>query len=143
MDCMDWEFNLTRLYVYVSDTYADTLWPYCQRFSNNDEPEFTDEEVIAIYLFGVTEGHFKIKKIYEHTKKYLSDCFPLSPSYTAYVPRLNRHDSLMPALVEQIVHDFGHLCGMAESARRLIDAMPVIMANVKERKLNNFPFCHC
>jgi len=85
MDCMDWEFNLTRLYVYVSDTYADTLWPYCQKFSNNDEPEFTDEEAVAIYLFGMTEGHFKIKKIYEHTKKYLSDCFPLLPSYTAYV----------------------------------------------------------
>ncbi len=131
MDCMDWEFNLTRLYVYVSDTYADTLWPYCQRFSNNDEPEFTDEEAVAIYLFGVTEGHFKIKKIYEHTKKYLSDCFPLLPSYTAYVQRLNRFDSLMPALVEKILHDFGHLCGMTESARRLIDAMPVIMANAK------------
>ena len=37
----------------------------------------------------------------------------------------------MPALVEQILINFGHLCGMAESARRLMDAMPVIMANGK------------
>ncbi|MDM8544814.1 hypothetical protein QUF90_27420 [Desulfococcaceae bacterium HSG9] len=67
----DWEFNLTRLYVYVSDTYSGTLRPYCQRFSNNAMPFFTDEEVITIYLFGVTEGCSQIKKIYEHAKKYL------------------------------------------------------------------------
>ncbi len=53
------------------------------------------------------------------------------PSYAAFVQRLNRFDSLMPALVEQILFDFGHLCGMTESASRLIDAMPVIMANAK------------
>ncbi|MDM8543597.1 hypothetical protein QUF90_21190 [Desulfococcaceae bacterium HSG9] len=67
----DWEFNLTRLYVYVSDTYSEALRPYCQRFSNNVLPLFTDEEVIAIYLFGVTEGCSQIKKIYGHAKKYL------------------------------------------------------------------------
>ncbi|MDM8544813.1 transposase [Desulfococcaceae bacterium HSG9] len=37
----------------------------------------------------------------------------------------------MPALVENIFLDFGHLCGVTESACRLIDAMPVIMANAK------------
>jgi len=73
---MDWEYNQTRLYVYVSDTYTDTLRPYCLRFSNNINPFFTDEEMITIYLFGVTEGHSQIKKIYGHAKKYLWKFFP-------------------------------------------------------------------
>jgi len=127
----DWEFNLTRLYVYVSDTYSDALWPYCQRFSNNTMPFFTDEEVIAIYLFGVPEGCFQVKKIYEHAKKYLCKFFPMPPSYTAFVQLLNRFDTLMPAFVEKILHNFNHLYGMTESVCRLIDAMPVIMTNAK------------
>jgi len=127
----DWEFNLTRVYVYVSDTYAETLWPYCQRFSNNSQLFFTDEEVIAIYLFGVTEGHFQVKKIYEHTKKYLWKFFPFLPSYTAFVMRLNRFDSLMPALVKQILHDFGYVFDTTGSVCRLIDSMPVIMADAR------------
>ena len=96
----DWEFNLTGLYVYVSDAYSGNLWPYCQRFSNNTLPFFTDEEVITIYLFGVTEGHSQIKKFYEHAKKYLWKFFPMLPSYTAFVQRLNQFDTLMPALIQ-------------------------------------------
>ncbi len=94
-------------------------------------PFFTDEEVIAIYLFGVTEGRFQVKRIYEHTKKYLWKFFPMPPSYTAFVQRLNRFDTLMPAFVEKILHDFNYLYSMTESVCRLIDAMPVIMANAK------------
>ncbi len=127
----DWEYNLTGLYIYVSDTYKGALWPYCQRFSNNTLPFHTDEEVITIYLFGVMEGHSQIKKIYGHAKKYLRNFFPSLPSYTASVLRLNRFDTLMPAFADKILSDFRHIYGMTESVCRLIDSMPVIMANAK------------
>lgn len=32
--------------MYICDVYKSTLRFYCQRFSNNSNPEFTDEEVL-------------------------------------------------------------------------------------------------
>ena len=40
--------------MYICDVYKSSLRFYCQRFSNNSNPEFTDEEVLTVYLFWVT-----------------------------------------------------------------------------------------
>ena len=37
--------------MYICDVYKSSLRFYCQRFSNNSNPEFTDEEVLTVYLF--------------------------------------------------------------------------------------------
>lgn len=46
--------KLISLYMYICDVYKSSLRFYCQRFSNNSNPEFTDEEVLTVYLFWVT-----------------------------------------------------------------------------------------
>ena len=63
----------------------------CQRFSNNSKPEFTDEEVMTIYLYAMhIEQRFKVKQIYEYASDHLRWWFPLLPSYEAFNMRPNR-----------------------------------------------------
>ena len=43
--------KLVKIYCYVCEMYEKKLKYYCQRFSNNSNPEFTDREAITIYLY--------------------------------------------------------------------------------------------
>jgi hypothetical protein len=45
------ELNLISIYLYICDIYDSNLKTLCQRFSNNDQSEFTDQEVMTIYLY--------------------------------------------------------------------------------------------
>ncbi len=50
--------------MYICDVHKSSLRFHCQRFSNNSNPEFTDEEVLTIYLFcGYCQRYFNIKKV--------------------------------------------------------------------------------
>jgi len=126
---MDWQTLLVSIFVYVSEQYKTQLWPYCQRMSNNCHPEFTDEEVITIYLFGIIKQRFEIKTIYDYAHDHLHEWFPKLPSYVAFVNRLNRFESLLMALTEIILNEFSG--DDLDNMIRLIDSMPVIMANAK------------
>ncbi|NJL60185.1 MAG: IS982 family transposase [Desulfobacteraceae bacterium] len=126
---MDWEIRLITLFIYVSMQYNTHLWVYCQRYGNNNRPEFTDEEVITIFLFGIMQNHFEITDIYNYTRDHLSEWFPKLPSYAAFIQRLNRFESLFPALTEHILSNFA---GRDMIQRlRLIDSFPIIIANEK------------
>ena len=50
---MDAQYTLVRIYLFVCRHYRGHLAATVQRQSNNDEPDFTDEEVLTIYLFGL------------------------------------------------------------------------------------------
>ena len=57
--------------------------------SNNCEPEFTDEEAMTVYLFGIIQGHNKVKNIHQYAQQHLLSWFPKLPSYQAFDNRLN------------------------------------------------------
>ena len=61
---MDWQGQLIHLFVYISKHHKHHLEIYCQRLSPNACPEFSDEEVITVYLWGVLRGHQEIKAIH-------------------------------------------------------------------------------
>lgn len=42
---------LIQIYEYVCEKHETELKYYCERLSNNCNPEFTDQEIITIYLF--------------------------------------------------------------------------------------------
>jgi len=85
------EFKLIAMYFYISDIYDKELKYSCQRFSNNSEPDFTDQEIMTIYLYAMQiEQRFKIKQIYE----YASDQYEAQPagrSIQAFSGPYNRH----------------------------------------------------
>jgi len=99
-----------------------------QRLSNNFRPEFTDEECITITIFGIAEGKFEFKAIYQFIKDYWAGWFPKLPSYQKFNKRINM---LAPA--------FRTLCALLVSQREidetlslnLLDSMPIIVANSK------------
>ena len=85
------ELKLISIYLYICDLYDSELKYLCQRFSNNNEPEFTDQEVITIYLYVMqVEQRLKIKQIHSFANDYLRSWFPRLHSYEAFVVRINR-----------------------------------------------------
>jgi hypothetical protein len=124
--------KLVKIYFYVCDRYENELKYCCQRFTNNNSPDFTDQEIMTIYLFCVNlEKRFKIKQMYEFIKNYFFDWFPKLPSYTAFVTRLNRLSEAFKGLA----------CGLIEEHRpkdtnesiSLLDSMPIITCSGKRK----------
>jgi len=74
------EFKLIQIYMYICDLYDKELKYYCQRYSNNSKPAFTDQEIMTIYLFaGYCQKYFQIRDIYNFTSEYFSGGFPNYP----------------------------------------------------------------
>ena len=81
--------QLIQIYSTFCQYYNNILVAEVQRFSNNFRPKFTDEECITMYLFGIREGKFTVKAIYDFTKDYWSDWFPNLVSYQKLNKRIN------------------------------------------------------
>ena len=120
------ENQLIELYLlacHVYDTRSETCF---QRLSNNSKPDFTDQELVAIYLFGHLQGLFEKKAIHRLIDKYWRHYFPNLPAYQTFVARLN--------LLEQTFQTLGgYLQKTLEENRepeidRLIDSVPVMLA---------------
>jgi len=122
---MTWKENLIKLYFYISEDRSIQRYLGAMRMSNNFKPQFTDEEVMTIYIFGVTQGCSKVKHIYKYTKRYLADWFPLLPSYQAFNDRLNNLTSCFEVLVQSI--NFKALQGLEFINEKVIDSVPIIV----------------
>ena len=120
-----WQTNLIKLYCAVCDN-SSTIEAVTQRQSNNFRPQFSDEECITVYLWGISQRRFEQKTIYEYTKNHLLGWFPKLPSYQAFSDRLNRLASAFQALAEQWLSVIGvNLQGTMEY---LMDSCPIILA---------------
>lgn len=76
--------------MYVCDVCQFALHFYRPSFSNKSHLDFTDEEVLAIYLFlGYTQRYFDIKSIHIFAREYLSSCFLKLSFYQTFNARLN------------------------------------------------------
>jgi len=126
---MSYEICLITLFMTICEYYQKGLWIHCERFSNNNHPDFSDEEVIVIYLFGIIRKRRNVKDIYEYIQDHFSAWFPDLPSYEAYLQRLNRLSAVFPALVEKLKADYPKLEILTNV--RLLDSMPIIIAKQK------------
>lgn len=124
------EIKLIALYCYLCECYDTTLRWQVQRFSNNSDPAFTDVEVLTIYLFALMEEDKRqLSQIHRYATKYLRRWFPLLPTYSVYVHRLNRLADCLPLLVERLRGD----CP-SRSVREgvlLVDSMPIVTCSHK------------
>ena len=81
---MDPQYTLVRIYLFVCRRYQHRLRAVAQRQSNNSKPDFTDEEVLTIYLFGIIKKRRAISEIYTYMADHFSEWFPDLPSYGGY-----------------------------------------------------------
>ncbi len=117
----------------------------CQRFSNNSKPEFTDEEVMTIYLYAMhIEQRFKIKQIYQYASDHLRSWFPLLPSCVAFNMRLNRLGEAFKMLSSNLISIF--VPSDCIEDKSLLDSMPIITCSGKRsgkvaREITDKGFC--
>ena len=128
----NWKDKLVKIYVYVCEKYEQSLQYECQRFTNNDQPNFTDQEIITIYLFAMNHQKlFKIIDIHRYTKDHLMSWFSNLNSYQAFNNRLNRLCTVMNRLVEHLIYEFKPIdCSDQQS---LLDSMPIILCSGKRQ----------
>ena len=120
-----WETNLIRLYCAVCDD-SSTIDAIMQRQSNNFCPQFSDEECITVYLWGISQRRFEQKTIYEYTQNHLLEWFPKLPSYQAFSERLNRLAPAFQALAEIWLGLIG--IGLHGCMDYIVDSCPIILA---------------
>src|SRR5215212_8129528 len=122
---MRWKENLIKLYFYISEDRGIQRYLIGMRMSNNYKAVFTDEEVMTVYIFGITQGFSKAKHIHKYTKRHLSDWFPLLPSYQAFNDRLNKLPYCFEVLVRSI--NFKALQQVEFKDEKIIDSVPIIV----------------
>jgi hypothetical protein len=125
----DKDDKLIRIYFLICDKFKELQY-YCERFSNNKQPEFTDEEIMTIYLYVMHhEGQTKIKHIHRFACDYLRSWFPKLGSYQAFNNRLNRLTGAFNRLVEMLLTEsVPDDCILDQS---LLDSMPIITCSGK------------
>ena len=125
--------KLVAMYMYISELYEKELKYTCQRFSNNSIPEFTDAELMTVYLFVITEEQrFQVKQIHRFAREYLPSWFPKLPSYQAFNDRLNRLSEAFKSLAIVL-----YTCFVPEDCdfeTGLTDSMPIVTCKGKNRK---------
>lgn len=137
--------KLIKIYQYVCNEYQEQLQFHCQRFSPNNNLEFTDQEVISIYLFSIYEEQkFKVKQIYNFAKDYLLSWFPKLNSYVAFNTRLNRLSDAIKVLCARVIQEFTPKECSHEFS--LLDSMPIITCSGKRagkvaQELTDKSFC--
>ena len=117
---------LIEIYLFVCQVYDTSSKTCYQRLSNNRDPEFTDQELIAIWFFAHLEGCFEKKKMHSLILKYWRSWPPRLPSYQTFVLRMNR--------LEPTSQTFGAVLSGAVAATsvpefdHLVDSLPVRLA---------------
>lgn len=125
----DKDDKLVRIYCFICDNFQELEF-YCERFSNNNKPDFTDQEIMTIYLYAMHHhGLIKVKQIHKFAKEYLMTWFPKLGSYQAFNNRLNRLGGVFTRLVELLLQDYQpDDCCLNQS---LLDSMPIITCSGK------------
>lgn len=119
------DVKLIALYFYVSERYEEELKYCCQRFSNNDEPLFSDAEVLTIYLYCLEqEQRQQVKQIYSYCRDHLLSWFPRLPSYQAFNHRINRLSEVLRRLSEDLLEQASP--PDREQQPSLVDSLPIM-----------------
>ncbi len=121
--------KLIQLYFYVCDVYDGKLKSLVHRHTKNGlAPQFTDHEVLTVYLFGLAyEKRLQIKDLHRCMSDHYGDCFPDLPGYEAFNQRLNRLNPVFAPLLAGLVTKWqGQALGSQEELFLLTDSMPII-----------------
>jgi len=118
--------------MHICRLYNQELKYLSLRYTNNNEPKFTDQEIMAVYIFVVQqEQRFSVKQIYDFANHYLRSWFPALPSYQAFNNRLNR---LSEAFKTVAAHSFDtYLPADCNVDVSLVDSFPIITCSGKRK----------
>ena len=124
--------KLIEIYFYVCKKFEEDLKNYCERMSNNNKPEFTDEEMMCVYIYGISqEQRFKVKQIYEFADEHLRSWFPKLPSYSAFDNRLNKLSEAFAQMIGHLIKEF--MPKDCIKGTSILDSMPIITCSGRRK----------
>ncbi len=122
--------KLIKIYSIICDRFEKDLKYTCERFSNNDKQDLTDQEIMTIYLFAVQEEHrIGVKDIHKYACDYLPSWFPKLGSYSGFSNRLNQLSEAFRSFTTSLLEDF--LPSDCFTNQSLLDSMPIITCSGK------------
>jgi hypothetical protein len=122
------ELQLIELYSWVCLVYDKHPMLKYQRLSNNRQPNFTDQELIPVYLFGQLQGHFKQKRIHQYISQHFKAWFPDLPVYQTFNYRLNSIAESFKVIVFESFTEINASTDNYFEEDCLIDSMPIMLA---------------
>lgn len=120
------QLQLVTLYDYVCHCYDTHLSLHYQRQSNNCQPDFTDQELMTIYLFGIIQRRFTMQDTYDYIQHHWADWFPQLPSYQAVNNRLNQMGWHFEVLAQGLITTLQDWPALVDV--RLTDSLPIILS---------------
>ena len=122
--------KLVQIYLFICKRFEEDLKYSCERFSNNNIQNLTDQEIMTIYLFVISEEQkFKVKQIHRFANEYLRSWFPNLKSYSAFSNRLNRLSETFRLLIAPLLSQYQpEDCILSQS---LLDSMPIVTCSGK------------
>jgi len=122
--------KLIKIYLFICKRFEEDLKYSCERFSNNNKQELTDQEIMTIYLFAISEEQkFKVKQIHRFANEYLRTWFPNLKSYSAFSNRLNRLSESFRLLIPPLLSQYQPSDCIKEQS--LLDSMPIVTCSGK------------
>tara|TARA_R110000868_G_scaffold67582_9_gene200448 strand:- start:12886 stop:13788 length:903 start_codon:yes stop_codon:yes gene_type:complete len=122
--------KLVKIYSTICERFEKDLKYSCERFSNNNKQDLTDQEIMTIYLFVIEEEQrFSVKQIHKFTSDYLRSWFPNLGSYSGFSNKLNQLSEAFRNLTSSLFEDF-----MPQDRyinQSLLDSMPIITCSGK------------
>ena len=124
------ELMLIKIYFFICNIYELELKYSCLRFSNNKKPDFSDEEIMTIYIYSmIFEEKYKIKSIHKFASTYMRSWFPKLPGYKNFNTRINRLSEPFKYLCDIL---FSNYCpDDCDFNTSLLDSMPIITCSGK------------
>ncbi|MFY9221895.1 MAG: IS982 family transposase [Blastocatellia bacterium] len=136
-ESLSMEEVLTIVYIVVDDAYKKLFGSQAYfRTSQNDEPVFTDSEVITIALVAELAGYKSRNAWYNQVKKNYRKLFPDLCDRTRFVRRLSKLTQAM----EQIRQHMLFLMNVDLSRVRVVDSFPVEVCHLRRVSSSTQPF---
>lgn len=128
---------LTIVYIVVDDAYKKLYGTQSYfRTSPNDEPKFTDSEVITLALVAELAGYQSRNAWWGQVSKNYRELFPELCDRTRYERRIKR----LTKAIEQIRQHLLFLMNVDLSRVRVVDSFPVTVCHLRRVSSSSQPF---
>ena len=127
------QLKLIETYSMVCDLFdKNPQWNFIRLSNNNTPAQFTDQEVVTIYLFvGYYQKYSKIKEIHDFTRHYLLNWFPNLTSYEKFNNRLNILNQIFYDISLDIISN--NIPVNAQFQTQMIDSLPIVTCKQRNR----------
>lgn len=133
---MSLEDVFIAVYCVVSDFIENMGGQRRIRLSNNNNPEFTDAEVMCIEIVGQLAKRHSQNAWYRYTRKNYLYLFPHLCSRSRYVRRVFQLDRMTSFLQQNLCA----LLAASYSVELIVDSFPIELCNMQRLKNSSQPF---